>query len=87
MRMFLVAFIILIASPLANSSSGWIFYGRRRPSMSAMAKGLLPQSERVAAENKSKGEVIAHRKKNQEFISFFHSRIELLQLHIQRSLP
>ena len=60
MSTFLIAFIFLIASPLANSSSGWIFYGRRRPSLSAVAKGLLPQSERVAVENESQGEVITH---------------------------
>ena len=69
MRTFLITFIILIASPLVSSGSGWIFYGRRRPSMSAMAKGLLPESERVAGEHGSKGEGITHRnKKNQKHI-------------------
>ena len=61
MRMLLIAFIILIASPLVNSSSGWIFYGRRRPSISAVANGLLPESERVVVEDESKGEVMTHR--------------------------
>ena len=90
MSTFLIAFIFLIASPLANSSSGWIFYGRRRPSLSAVAKGLLPESERVAVENESKGEVITHTvrtsNKTKKTLSF-RSRIELLQLHIQRPLP
>ena len=58
-----MVFIILSVSSLVNSSSGWIFYGRRRPSISAVAKGVLPESERVVVEDESKGEVMTRRNK------------------------
>ena len=51
-----VLLIILATFPLANASNGWLFYGHRRPSLSSMAKGFMPESERVQAESKPKGE-------------------------------
>ena len=55
---FMVIFVIFTATPMANASSGWIFYGHRRPSLSSVAKGFMPESERVEAEDKSKGELL-----------------------------
>ena len=55
---YLVIFVMLTATPMAKASSGWIFYGHRRPSLSSMAKGFMPESERVEAEDKSKGELL-----------------------------
>ena len=57
---FLVVFFILTASPQTSGGSGWIFYGHRRPSLSSMAKGFMPESERVLAEDKSKSELTKH---------------------------
>ena len=53
---FMVIFVIFTATPMSNASSGWIFYGHRRPNLSSMAKSYnMPESERVQAKDKSKG--------------------------------